>query len=164
MQKPASILVHLVVVLVLVLMNSTAEVASGDQHEQVCIPPGANHEFSVAYNLASLPVEKPSDVQDLVLEGTNSALTNGFTKGFPDYCSGLDTYFVVPGQNIDLFSYAYCSQDVLGQQGCIDCLNRGERVIKQNCPNSCYGAQASSKNCCIRFEGANFCQVTVKQN
>ncbi|CAN0877912.1 hypothetical protein LINGRAHAP2_LOCUS12162 [Linum grandiflorum] len=131
-------------------------VEAGDQHEQVCIPPGSNGEYSVAYNTARLPVENQAVVQDIVLGTIITQFTNLFTEGPDDFCSGENTYSAVTGHNIDLFGYVYCGQGVVDGLGCTDCLNRGAQVIMRNCPDSCYGAQASSENRCIRFEGVDF--------
>ncbi|CAN0877908.1 hypothetical protein LINGRAHAP2_LOCUS12158 [Linum grandiflorum] len=164
MQKPATyraLVLVLVLVVVLVLVKTSTVVEAGDQHEQVCIPPGANGEYSAIYNKAILPVANPLTVQGLVLESINTRLTSSFTQGPIDLCSRVKTYSDVAGSTtVDVFSYAYCGQGV-DRQGCIKCLQDGAQFIKQNCGSSCYGAQASSDNCCIRFEGASFCQVTM---
>ncbi|CAN0877915.1 hypothetical protein LINGRAHAP2_LOCUS12165 [Linum grandiflorum] len=139
-------------------MNSIVEVA-GDQHKHVCIPPGANGDYSVSYNLASMPVDDPFTVQDYVMKAVTTLLTNRFTEGPADFCSGGNNYSAVAGSDIDLFGYAYCGQG-LDRQGCSDCLQGGAQVIRQSCVSSCYGAQASSEKCCIRFEGVGFCKVT----
>ncbi|CAN0877911.1 hypothetical protein LINGRAHAP2_LOCUS12161 [Linum grandiflorum] len=162
MKKPSAYDGASVLVLVLLLMKTSA---AGNQHEQACIPPGSNGQYSVVYNNARLPILKPSAMQDYVLREVSTEFTNEFRQGrrLEEFCtySGRNAYSAVAGDNyIDLFGYAYCDQG-LNRQGCTACLQGGAQAIKQSCGNSCYGAQASSDYCCIRFEAVQFCQITT---
>ncbi|CAN0877905.1 hypothetical protein LINGRAHAP2_LOCUS12155 [Linum grandiflorum] len=156
MQKSAAYRapVLVLVLLLVVLMNSTIEAA--DQHRKVCIRPKSNGDYNIAHNTAKLPAENPATVQDLVLRKVKTQLANGFTTGPAEYCSRKSSYSGAAGDYIDLYSYAYCGQGI-GRKGCSECLARGAEVIKQSCGRGCYGAQASSDDCCIRFEAASFC-------
>ncbi|CAN0877904.1 hypothetical protein LINGRAHAP2_LOCUS12154 [Linum grandiflorum] len=130
MQKPAAYGASVLVLLVLI--HSITVVEAADQHEQVCISPGANGEYNVAYNMDSLSVENPSEVQDLVLEVVNRQLSNGLRKGPDELCARGRDYFVVARRqsSIHLFSYAYCGQG-MDRQRCFDCLTGAAQVIEQ---------------------------------
>ncbi|CAN0877907.1 hypothetical protein LINGRAHAP2_LOCUS12157 [Linum grandiflorum] len=159
MKKPAAYRASVLVLLVLIQTGgSISIVEAADQHEQVCIPPAANGLYNVAYNNVSLLVQKPAEVQDLVLQHTNDYLTRGFKKGPDEFCPKGRHYVVLKGgYPILLFSYGYCGEGI-DRQRCSDCLHGAAQVIKQFCPDSCSGAQASSSDCCVRFEHDPFCQ------
>ncbi|CAN1827528.1 hypothetical protein LINPERHAP1_LOCUS31956 [Linum perenne] len=70
-----------------------------------------------------------------------------------DYCGPKNSY--LGGQDVELYTYAYCSHGV-DREACRDCLVGAAEVIKKKCLNS-YGAQASTDECCIRYEGTSFC-------
>ncbi|CAN0877914.1 hypothetical protein LINGRAHAP2_LOCUS12164 [Linum grandiflorum] len=164
MQKPTAYGASVLVLVLLLVLTQTGDlmifaVQARDQHKRACLPPASDGQYSLDYNTASLLALEPSKVQDLVLGTVSIQLTNGFTQGPDEFCSGKKTYSAVAGDYIGLFSYAYCSVGV-DLQRCTDCLQGGAQVIRDYCPNSCDGAQASSIDCCIRFERYKFCKAT----
>ncbi|CAN0877913.1 hypothetical protein LINGRAHAP2_LOCUS12163 [Linum grandiflorum] len=154
MQKPAA---YRVLVLLLVLIMKTSikitSVEGGDHQHAKCILPGPTGTYKVVCSRATVGVghDAPGRLKHL-LDYIRSEYLNVFPHA--------STSCVNPIRNatdpaIAGYGSAYCSKWTIST--CGPCLQGAIRVIVDQCDGGAAGAQASSLECCIRYESNPFC-------